>query len=100
MSLPEHSEPEAASGRGARLAHDLRGPLLTIEGFAAEIAIALEELERMLDGSVPADTVVARLGALLDEDLRPCLDFLGRAATMLHERIDSIEPNGPASDGS
>lgn len=101
MSAPEAIATDDGADRadGARLAHDLRGPLLNIEGFAAEIALGFEELERLLDQAAPADAVIVRLGALLDEDLRPCLDFLERAATMLHARIDALEPTAEGPDG-
>lgn len=75
-----------------RLAHDLRGPLVTIEGFQGEMSHALDELERMLAEAAPPGDIVARLATLLDEDLRPCLAFATRAASQMHARIDELEP--------
>lgn len=74
----------------AKLAHDLRGPLVTIEGFVGEIAVALDELEGLLAADAPAADVAARLAVLLEADLRPCVGFVTRATAMLHARIDAI----------
>ena len=79
------------------LVHDLRGPLVTIEGFTGEIGQALGELETMLGAQAAPEEVVGRLTELLDEDLLPCLEFVSRAVTMMHGRIDGID--GAASDG-
>ena len=90
------TEPDAQARTS--LAHDLRGPLVTIEGFAGEIDDALAELEGLLGDGAPAELVVARLAALLAEDLRPCLDFLGTASRTLHERLDALDGTGPGAD--
>ena len=75
-----------------QLAHDLRGPLVTIDGFHGEISLALDELERMFSDGEPAIDIANRLSSLLDEDLRPCLAFATRAAGQLHEVIDEFDP--------
>ena len=88
----------------SRLAHDLRGPLVTIEGFVGEISAALDELESLLADGAPAADVSTRLAVLLDADLRPCIGFVTRAASMMHTRIDALdEPaarTATPSDGS
>lgn len=75
-----------------QLAHDLRGPLVTIEGFQGEMSHALDELERMLTDGEKSSEIAERLASLLDEDLRPCLAFAGRALGQMHERIDELDP--------
>lgn len=84
------SEPARTSD--SELAHDLRGPLVTIEGFVGEIAVALDELEILIADGAPATDVTTRLAVLLEADLRPCLDFVARAASMMHTRIDTLDP--------
>ena len=81
--------------RNASLAHDLRGPLVTVEGFVGEIAAALDELEGLLNEGATASDVATRLSVLLDADLRPCVGFITRAATMMHGRIDALEKSPP-----
>ena len=76
--------------RSTRLAHDLRGPLVTIEGFVGEITTALDELESLMADGASTSDVATRLAVLLDADLRPCIGFVTRAAAMMHERIDAI----------
>lgn len=91
-----------ASGAGARstLVHDLRGPLITIDGFAGEIDRALEELETLLEGGADASVVTERLAALLADDLRPCLGFVESATRTMHERIDFLAATlAESSDG-
>ena len=74
------------------LAHDLRGPLVTIDGFTGEIEHALAELDALLARNADAPEVVGRLRELLAEDLRPCLGFVGEATRQLHARIDALAP--------
>ena len=80
----------AAARASATLVHDLRGPLVTIDGFAGEIRHALEELDALLGPETPDAALVARLRTLLEEDLRPCLGFVDEAARLLHARIDAL----------
>ena len=90
---------EAACTSDPGLAHDLRGPLVTIEGFVGEIAAALDELEILIADGASANDVTTRLGVLLEADLRPCIDFVTRSAAMMHARIDAIDAADPSSDG-
>ena len=88
---------EADSLTDHELAHDLRGPLVTIEGFVGEMAVALDELEILIADGAPATDVTTRLAVLLEADLRPCIDFVARAATMMHARIDQLDTASDAS---
>ena len=74
----------------ATLVHDLRGPLVTLDGFAGEIGEALGELETLLERGEAPEAIVAKLRELMVEDLRPCLGFVADAAAQLHERIDRL----------
>lgn len=90
---------DAATSTRATLAHDLRGPLITVEGFAAEIGEALTELERLLAAEADPARVAARLAELLDEDLRPCLGFVESAARTMHDRIDALGASSADKSG-
>ena len=82
-----------------RLAHDLRGPALTVQGFAAELRLAVAELSRLAaeraegDGRNADDGVeLARaIAAIVETDLEPCLECIASAATTLAERIDGLD---------
>ena len=88
---------DAAPHARATLAHDLRGPLITVEGFAAEIGEALGELERLIATDADPARTAARLSELLVDDLRPCLGFLESATRTMHDRIDAL--GSRAADG-
>ncbi len=56
--------------------HDLRSPLVNVQGFSAELKAALEELTAVLNGlSLPPETR-GRLNALLAEDVRESLGYI------------------------
>ena len=86
-----------------RLAHDLRGPALTVQGFAAELRLAVTELSRLAaenggsDGDADDGAELARaVAAIVATDLEPCLECIASAATTLAERIDGLD--GAASE--
>lgn len=56
--------------------HDLRSPLVNVQGFSTELKAALEELRAILDGlALPGETR-RRLDMLLAEDLQESLGFI------------------------
>ena len=85
----------------SRLAHDLRGPALTVQGFASELGVALAELAEAAaaarDGG-DGEALARRVAELLEADLEPCVECISSAATTLAERIDELEtsPSGTA----
>ena len=81
------------SGVPSSLVHDLRGPLITLEGFLGEVDEALTELEKLIGDGAPEGVVAERLAALLVDDIRPCLAFVDAAGASLHERIDALRPS-------
>ena len=81
-----------------RLAHDLRGPALTVQGFAAELRLAVAELSRLAaengESDVDADDgaeLARAVAAIVETDLEPCLECIASAATTLAERIDGLD---------
>lgn len=75
-----------------QLVHDLRGPLLSIEGFAEELSITAGSLLALLkhhEASLPEELVV-ELGEMLSGDFAPCLHFLVSAANQMENRLDEV----------
>ncbi len=96
------SGPAQAGARAAAhaLAHDLRGPVLTIDGFAAELRLATDELVRVASDGAGADATprendpAALRERVLDiarTDLLPCLECIAAAAATLGARVDALD---------
>jgi PAS domain S-box-containing protein len=57
--------------------HDLRSPLVNIQGFSKELALACERLKhRMEGGGKPPAGLNTEVKALLDEEIPEALDFI------------------------
>jgi len=81
-----------------RLSHDLRASLFNIDGFMDELRISVAAMERLLrehQGQLP-DSFRSKLGQLINDDTRPCLDCLEIAATQLQEGIDMLTMSSEA----
>ena len=100
MSASDTLSSPTEARASATLVHDLRGPLVTMEGFVGEVGLALDELEALLREEASSADVVARLRELLEADLRPCLAFVDRAAQTLHGRIDALDTDPSAATGA
>jgi len=87
---PATASPGTLARASVSLVHDLRGPLVTIDGFGSEMRYALEELEALLAGNPSDADVVATLRGVLKDDLQPCLKFVLESSQMLHARIDAL----------
>ena len=72
------------------VSHDLRAPLVNLQGFSQELRAARTELQRIIDtADVPAD-VKARVHALLQEDMAEALHYISTAVSRLGTNIDAL----------
>ena len=72
------------------VSHDLRGPLVNLQGFSQELVLTQQELARLLaDPRVPAD-VRNRGLALLSGDLSESVGFIRNAVQHLGNIIDGL----------
>ena len=74
-----------------RLAHDLRGPALTIQGFASELSMAVTDLSEAAGAGGDSEALAKRVAEIVSADLEPCLECISSAATTLAERIDELD---------
>jgi signal transduction histidine kinase len=70
------------------VSHDLRAPLINLQGFSEELGAAVIEAQSILSNSQQA--VPPRLQQLLDEDMPESIHFLRTAATRLGIIIDAL----------
>ena len=72
------------------VSHDLRSPLVNLEGFSEELALSLRDLTRLLaDDRIPAD-VRARAADLVGEAMPESVAFIRAAVTRLSRIIDAL----------
>jgi PAS domain S-box-containing protein len=72
------------------VSHDLRSPLVNLQGFSQELAFGIAEIETLISGpGVPAD-VRDRGLALIREDLAESLGFIRNAVRHLGNIIDGL----------
>ncbi len=70
--------------------HDLRSPLVNVQGFSTELKAALDELQAILaDVPVPEDKR-ARLSLLLDEDLPESLGYILSGIAKMNALISGL----------
>ena len=72
------------------VSHDLRAPLVNIQGFSKELALSCERLR-----SVAADVQVPgaerrELSALLDEDIPEAIEFITTSATKMDSLLSGV----------
>ena len=66
--------------------HDLRSPLLNIQGFAGEMETSLNETRRLLAGNDNLSNLKKKLSAILEQDLPDSLAFIFSSSS----RIDAL----------
>jgi signal transduction histidine kinase len=72
------------------VSHDLRSPLVSLQGFSKELGVTAQELSTLFDSdSVPADTS-ATARRLVDGDIQQSLKFIQSAVLRLGNIIDAL----------
>lgn len=71
------------------VSHDLRSPLVNLQGFGKELSMVCKEVRGLLDGE-PAPAALARAVDLLDRDAPESLHFIQAAVARLASIIDAL----------
>lgn len=75
-----------------RAKHDLRAPLVNIQGFSSELKEALDCFAALMSQhreSLPSN-FYDRVEKMLKEDVNPCLGYLESAVAQLDQRLDTL----------
>ncbi len=72
------------------VSHDLRSPLVNLQGFSRELQVSCEELRARLDGSRLAEAERERIMQVLDGNLSEALHFLRTAVARSASIIDAL----------
>lgn len=70
--------------------HDLRAPLVNIQGFADNLARYFRELHAALGGAVPGEKAGARLNGLLNLKIPEALNFVAISGAKMDRLISSM----------
>lgn len=71
------------------VSHDLRSPLVNLQGFSRELGLAREDLEKLLQNEMSAEDR-KRAIALADRDMAESIHFIQTAVTRLSSIIDAL----------
>jgi PAS domain S-box-containing protein len=70
--------------------HDIRAPLLNLQGFSQEIKMASDELRSLLTGDTVPEPVRKRAQAILDQGLDESVKYLQTAVQHLSRIVDAL----------
>ncbi|HET8629757.1 MAG TPA: CHASE3 domain-containing protein [Thermomicrobiales bacterium] len=72
------------------VSHDLRSPLVNLQGFSQELALVGQDLRALLSGGEVPQALRQRGLALVDEDMAEALRFIQTGVTRLSTIIDAL----------
>ncbi|MCP4152314.1 MAG: HAMP domain-containing protein, partial [bacterium] len=70
--------------------HDLRSPLVNIQGFSKELGYSLEELSELLDTDAIPTELKEKLALILDEDVPDSLKFILSSTTKMDTLLSGL----------
>jgi len=68
------------------VSHDLRTPLVNLQGFCKELELSCEELRERLSSSIPDP----RAQTILNDDIPGALRYVGASSTKFHRLINAL----------
>ena len=72
------------------VSHDLRAPLVNLQGFSRELEMNCIDLKRMLGSLQMPEAVKASVEHILDSDFKRALHFIASASSKFERLIDSL----------
>ncbi len=72
------------------VSHDLRSPLVNLQGFSEELTHSAEELQRLIEGSNLPSEAQARVARLLRDDIPESIHFIQTAVARMATIIDAL----------
>ncbi|CBW76800.1 Sensory transduction protein kinase (EC 2.7.3.-) (plasmid) [Mycetohabitans rhizoxinica HKI 454] len=72
------------------VSHDLRAPLVNLQGFSQELSLACDSVREILARSTLTDTQRRRLSRIVDDDIAEALRFLQTAVMRSASIIDAL----------
>lgn len=70
--------------------HDLRTPMVSVQGFVSELRIALDELMKMLQDPGIPPAVMERTAALIEQDIPESLKFVEAGVTRMSMLLSGL----------
>ncbi|HEY3598853.1 MAG TPA: ATP-binding protein [Paraburkholderia sp.] len=72
------------------VSHDLRSPLVNLQGFSKELQVSCDDVRETIDGAKLPEPEQRRLARVLDGDMRESLQFLRSSVTRAAAIIDAL----------
>ena len=72
------------------VSHDLRSPLVNLQGFSKELQVSCDELRATIDAAQLPEPERQRMTRILDGDVRECLHYLRIAVTRAASIIEAL----------
>ncbi len=72
------------------VSHDLRAPLVNLQGFAKELELSCRELQEALATAALPATLAQRIQAILSDDIAGALRYISASTTKFRRLIDAL----------